>query len=385
MALLAPILWALPFIGPPFVVVARAQRSRTLNDVAPDIGPDAPLVSVIIPARNEGRNIERCVRSVLSTTYPRVEVIVVDDHSTDDTGAIARGIAASDARLRVIEAPALPTGWFGKQWACATGARDARGEVLLFTDADTWHGPDVLARAVTVLRNEHVDLVTLAGHQELRSFWERVIQPQVFVLLSLRYGGTEHVSQATRPADVIANGQFLLIRADAYQAVGGHEAVRDVVAEDLALAQSVVRSQRRLRLLFARDHFSTHMYASLAELVRGWRKNVYAGGRNAALGGSVGRALYPVILLGTPLAGLAPPVALVLAAAGVLSSAWLLWSAIVVATMIIFWAIVYRFLGEPVWYAVVYPIGLALLFYIAAGSVARGRRVEWKDRAYLSR
>jgi hypothetical protein len=219
----------------------------------------------------------------------------------------------------------------------------------------------------------------------MHSFWERIIQPHLFVLLSIRYGGTEHVSRATRPADVIANGQFILFERRAYDAIGGHSAVRDVVAEDLALAQTIVRAKRRMLLLFARDHLSTHMYASLGESVRGWRKNIYAGGRNAALGGALGRALYPFILLGTPLVGLAPPVVLALAAAGVLSTAWLIWSSVVVTCALMYWAIVYRFVGERVWYALTYPLGLAVLFYIAAGGVARGSKVEWKDRTYVSR
>ena len=385
MSLVAPLLWALPFLILPLVVLVRARHSRSLDEVPPDTDPDPPLVTVVIPARNERRNIERCARSVLSTTYRRLEVIVVDDHSTDGTREIADEIARTDARLRVISAPSLPQGWFGKQWACATGAAEARGEILLFTDADTRHGPDLLPRAVHALSHERVDLVTLAGDQELHSFWERVIQPHVFVLLSLRYGGTEHVSRATRAVDVIANGQFLLIRREAYIAVGTHEAVRDVVAEDLALAQTLVGLKRRMLLLFARGQFSTHMYASLAELVRGWRKNMYAGGRTAALGGPAGRALFPVILLATPIVGLVPPVALVLSAAGVLSTAWLAWSAIVVAGALFFWSIVYRFMGAPIWYAITYPLGLAMLFYIAAGSVKRGTRVEWKDREYVSR
>jgi chlorobactene glucosyltransferase len=385
MSVVAPLLWALPFVALPTAVVARATRSRSLGDVSEAIDSDAPLVSVIIPARNEERNIERCVRSVLATSYPRIEVIVVDDHSTDGTGRIARSIAAGDSRLRVILAPPLPEGWFGKQWACATGVGEAWGELLLFTDADTRHAPDLLPRAVNALRREDVDLVTVAGHQELHSFWERIIQPHVFVLLSIRYGGTEEVSRATRPVDAIANGQFLLIRHETYRDIGGHESVRDVVAEDLALAQRLVRAKRRLLLVFARDQLSTHMYASLAELVRGWRKNIYAGGRNAALGGALGRAVYPLLLLATPLVGLAGPVAMVLAAAGVLSASWLVWSAVVVASALVFWAIVYRFLGEPVLYALLYPLGLALLFYIAVGAVARGRNVEWKDREYVSR
>jgi chlorobactene glucosyltransferase len=385
MAGLAPVLWTLPWVLPALAVTLRARRSRWLDDVSPSVPPDAPPISVIIPARNERRNIERCARSVLATDYAPVEVIVVDDHSTDGTGDIARAIAADDSRLRVIEAPSLPTGWFGKQWACTTGARVARGALLLFTDADTRHAPDLLPRAVNAMRGDDADLLTIAGHQEMHSFWERVIQPQLFAMLAIRFGGTEHVTHARRAADVIANGQFILVRREAYDAVGGHEIVRDQVAEDLALAQEFFRTRRRLLMMIGIHQFSTHMYASLAELVAGWRKNIYAGGRLAALGGALGRATYPAFLLSIPLLGLAPPIALVLSAIGLLSASWLLWAAIVVGAMLAFWAAVYRFVGEPVWYALAYTLGLALLLYIAAGSIARGRRVEWKDRAYVAR
>jgi len=380
----APILWTLPWVVPPLVSLVRSLHSRSLDEFAPDAPVPAPLVSIIIPARNEERNIERCVRSVLATHYPSVEVIVVDDHSTDATGSLVRAIAREDVRLRVASAPELPTGWFGKQWACATGVSVARGELLLFTDADTRHSPDLLSRAVNAMRERDASLLSLAGDQEMHSFWERIIQPQMFALLSIRYGGTEHVSNARRAVDVIANGQFILVRRDAYDAVGGHAAVRDRVAEDMSLAQDFFRSGRRVLLLLAAKHFSTHMYASLRELVVGWRKNIYAGGRHAALGGRVGRALYPGFLLAMPIAALIPPLALVLSALGVLSSAWLVWSAIVISVTLVFWAAIYRFMGESVLYAVCYPLGVALLLYIAIGGVPRGRRVEWKERTYVS-
>jgi chlorobactene glucosyltransferase len=385
MSLVAPLLWTLPFVLPPVAMLLRARHSRSLDDFPADVGPDAPLVSIVIPARNERRNIERCVRSVLSTTYPRADVIVVDDHSSDGTGDIATAIAAADSRLRVIQAPPLAEGWFGKQWACAAGAREAKGDLLLFTDADTKHESDLLARAVNAQRRERADLVTLGGHQEMHSFWERVIQPQLFVLILIRYGGTEHVSHAKRPSDAIANGQFILISREAYDAIGGHAAVRDVVAEDMALAQTLVRNKRRILMLFARSQFSTHMYASLDELIRGWGKNIYAAGRTAAIGGSIGRALYPVVLLATPIFGLLAPLALVCSAAGLMSGAWLIWSAIVVAFSLVFWAIVYQFSGESIGWAFTYPLGLVMLLYIAVGAIARGQRVQWKDRAYISR
>jgi chlorobactene glucosyltransferase len=384
MSYAAPLLWTLPWIVGPVAALVRSLNSRSLDDVPAAVPSRPPPVSVIIPARNEQRNIERCVRSVLATQYPSLEVIVVNDHSTDATGDIARAIARDDARLVVVDAPDLPDGWFGKQWACEPGARIARGELLLFTDADTRHAPDLLPRAVNAMGDREASLLSIAGHQEMHSFWERMVQPQMFALLSIRYGGTEHVSNARRVEDVIANGQFILVRRDAYDAVGGHAAVRDRVAEDMALGQEFFRTGRRVVLMLALRQFSTHMYASLREVVEGWRKNIYAGGRYAALGGRAGRSVYPAMLLAIPIIGLAPPVSLLLAAVGVLSGAWLVWSATVVGVSLLFWAAIYRFMGESVAYALLYPLGLATLLYIAVGAVFRGRRVEWKDRTYVS-
>jgi chlorobactene glucosyltransferase len=297
---------------------------------------------------------------------------------------LARAIARDDPRLRVTGAPELPPGWFGKQWACATGASVASGDLLLFTDADTWHSPDLLPRAVNAIGEGGASLLSVAGHQEMHSFWERVIQPQMFALLSIRYGGTEHVSNARRAEDVIANGQFILVRRNAYDAVGGHAAVRDRVAEDMSLAQEFFRSGRRVLLLSAVEQFSTHMYASFRELIEGWRKNIYAGGRHAALGGRLGRTVYPALLVALPIIELLPPAGLLLSAVGLLSAAWLVWSAIVVGVTLVFWAAIYRFMGASVLYALVYPLGLATLLYIAAGAVIRGRRVQWKERTYVS-
>jgi chlorobactene glucosyltransferase len=218
----------------------------------------------------------------------------------------------------------------------------------------------------------------------MHSFWERVVQPQMFGMLSIRYGGTEHVSNTRHPSNAIANGQFILIRRDSYEAMGGHELVRNVVAEDLALAQEFVRAGRRIALLLAVDQMSTHMYASLSEIVRGWRKNIYAGGRYAAPGGVFGQILFPFVLIATPLIGLLPVIALVLASVGVLGTAWLVWSAAVVGVALLYWGAIYHFMGERVVMALLYPLGMATVLYIAAGAVARGRRVEWKDRAYRS-
>jgi chlorobactene glucosyltransferase len=384
MNVVTPLLWSLPLTLPPLVALWRASRSRSLDEYSPEAPGDAPFVSIIIPARNERRNIERCVRSALSAAYPSFEVIVVDDHSTDGTGKVARAIAADDPRLKVIDAPQLPDDWFGKQWACASGAAVARGTLLLFTDADTWHASDLLSRSVNAMIARDAEFLTVAPHQEMHSFWERVVQPQMFGMLSIRYGGTEQVSNTRHPSNAIANGQFILLRRASYEAMGGHELVKHVVAEDLALAQEYVRAGRRIALLLAIDQMSTHMYASLSEIVRGWRKNIFAGGRYAAPGGALGRILFPFVLIATPLIGLGPVIALILAATGVLSAAWFVWSAAVVAVALLYWGSIYHFMGERVVMALLYPLGLATVLYIAVGAVVRGRSVEWKDRAYRS-
>jgi chlorobactene glucosyltransferase len=381
----APVLWSLPWVVVPIVGMLRMRRTASVASYDQRTGEAAPVVSVVVPARNERRNIERCVRSILTSEYPAFEVIVVDDHSTDGTGELARAIVTSDSRLRVIDAPSLPTGWFGKQWACATGAGAARGDLLIFTDADTRHAPDLMPRAVNALLERRADMLSVAGRQEMHSFWERVVQPQMFGLLALRYGSGEAVSSTRRPENAIANGQFILVRRDVYEAMGGHAIVRDRVAEDLGLAQEFVRAGWRIGLVAGIEQLSTHMYASLPELVRGWRKNIYAGGRHAVPGGPVGRFFFPALLLAMPMLMLAPVVVLMLALLGVLTSAWLVWSAIVVTASLLSWAAVYRFAGEPAWYAIVYPLGFFMLTYIAAGAIARGQRVEWKDREYQSR
>lgn len=385
MTLAFALVLALPWVLAPVVVLARARHSRSLDDWSDAVPPPAPLVSVVIPARNEARNIERCLRSVLATSHPAVEVIVVDDHSTDGTGGLARAVAESDARVRVISPEALPEGWFGKQWACAAGARAARGEILFFTDADTVHGPDLIGRAVNAMRSRGAELLSVAGRQDMGTPWERVVQPQLFALLLARYGSTERISRTRDPHGAIANGQCILITRAAYDASGGHEAVREHVAEDLALAQRFVSQGRTIAVVTGLDQLRTRMYTSLSEIVRGWSKNVVMGGREAAPWGRAGRAAYPLIVLSGPLFMLLPPVVLSLGFFGVLPPWTLAWALPGVLVALLFWAGYYAWEKLPPWYALLYPLGLAVLLYIVLRALAMGSRVEWKGRRYLAR
>ena len=378
----APLLAAAPWLAAVVLVLWRVTQSRSLDDYSADAPPNAPLLSVIVPARNEAANIARCVASLRASTYPALELIVVNDHSTDDTGGLARSAGAGDGRLRVVDAPDLERGWLGKQWACAHGASLAGGSVLCFTDADTVHAPDLHVRSVRALLDRGADLLSVAGMQELGTFWERLVQPQVFALLFARYGGSEIVSRATRPEDVIANGQYLLFQRASYDALGGHASVRGKVAEDLALALRAKRNGMQVHLVQGLDQLSTRMYASLGALIRGWMKNVYAGGIETLPPGRIWRVLYPVMLLTPILFWLAPPVLLGLWAIGLASDGVGMWAIVTTGVLLVWWVIVYVAMTRRPWYALAAPIGNLLLGYIFLRAIARGTRVEWKGREY---
>ena len=384
LTVLLPIALAAPWVIVPIVTLVRARHSRSLDEASADAPANAPLVSLVVPARNEARNIERCVRSALAARYPRLEVIAVDDHSTDDTGEILHRLAAGDARLRVVVPPPLPPGWFGKQWACNAGAEASAGEIIGFFDADTKQSPDLVARAVNSMRSRRADLLSVAGSQELGSFWERMIQPQVFAIMLTRYGGTESVNESRRASEKIANGQCIFVRRQAYDDTGGHDAVRDKVAEDLAMAQLYFTAGRRSFLVLGMTQLSTRMYTSLRELVAGWGKNLYAGGRDSAPFGAFGRLIYPLLLVAPALGGLAPPILLALSIGGMLGRGVLVWSALASGANLIWWLIVYTLLGLSPVYALLHPLGSAMVLYIALRSIVRGNRVQWKERNYIA-
>lgn len=373
-ALLAALPWALM----PTAMVLRMRRSRSLDEFAADTPPDPALVSVIIPARNEARNIARCVRSVLATSYPNVEVIVVDDQSADGTGQIARDLGAT-----VIDAPPLPSDWFGKQWACWTGKSRARGEILCFTDADTQHAPDLLPRSINAMRALGADLFTVSGRQEMVTIWEKVVQAQVFGMLNAWYGGTEEINRSKHAWRKIANGQYLMTTRAAYEATGGHEAVRHTVAEDLMLAQRFHRLGKRVIFIEGRNQLATRMYTSLRELVAGWGKNVYAGGMHA-LPPRVPRWIFPFGLSFPPLFNLVPPAALLAAAFGAAPAPVAVWAAASTAATTVMWMKFYRDVDESPLLAFLYPAGAAVTLFIYARAVARGRRVTWKERDYVA-
>ena len=376
---LRALLPALPWLAP-FAALARlGRRSPELSRV-PAV-TDGPLVSVVIPARNESRVIATVLESVRASRYPSLEIIVVDDRSTDDTAERVATVAAQDSRVRLIEGEPLPDGWFGKPWACVQGARAARGEILVFTDADTRHAPDLLPHAVGALGAERADLLTISPRQRCETFWERVVMPQIWFLLGVRYH-PRAVNRARRARDVIANGQFIMVRREAYERVGTHEAVKGEVAEDLALAQAFFAAGMKSWFAFAESLMETRMYESLPHLVEGWSKNIYLGGRRSFPDEPVRRALVPVALTASMVFWLLPP----LVFAGAVAGWWpVLTDAALAATVVsvVFWMLMSFGMQIPMWYGILYPLGSGVLLYVVARSTWRGsRRVEWRGRTY---
>ena len=227
-----------------------------------------PTVSVIVPARNEEPCLRACLESLVAQTGVASEVIVVDDHSTDRT----REIAVSVLGVRVIDASPLTPGWTGKNNAVACGARIAQGEWLLFTDADTVHLPGSLARSLDEAKRHGAALLSYSPEQAVVSVWEKAVMPVIFAELASRYSP----SQVSDPNSAVAaaNGQYILITRDAYDAVGGHAAIADNLLEDVALARALKRSGRKILFRYGGDAVRTRMYRSLPQLREGWTKNL---------------------------------------------------------------------------------------------------------------
>ena len=345
------------------------------------------LISVIVPARNEARNIRRSIEALAAQSYQNLELIVVDDGSTDATPQILKQLQEapkpdSSPEITIINGSALPPGWAGKPHALHQGFQAAQGEWLCFVDADTFANPDLIASTYQAATNLGADMLTILTDQDLGSFWEKVIMPLVFTALSVGFPA-RRVNDPQK-TDAIANGQFILIRRQVYQAVGGHAAVHDQIAEDKALAVLVKGSGFHLVLGDGRELARTRMYTSLPEIWEGWVKNIYLGMQDR-----------PWLLLLGAITGFVAALALPLWT--ILSLAWLAqgggWIAVLVAAeSLILWGYllynrsqVNQAMDISFWYALTLPLG-ALIFtammLTSAYNVYSGRGVTWRGRRY---
>jgi chlorobactene glucosyltransferase len=350
------------------ILIFRAVRQR---DLLPRLGPAAPLpasaapmVAVIVPARDEAENIGPCLRTLLAQDYPpdRYVIMVVDDHSTDGTPEIVAALRCDRPGLSLLRSPSLPRGWTGKSHACWLGIRAVAPAAgwFCFIDADMRAGRGLLTSAVRAANAERLDLLSLAPRHEIKSFAERLVIPcGLFVLAFLQDLGS---LQSPGSRDVSATGQFMLMRTEAYHAIGGHAAVRGEICEDLALARRCRRAGYRVLIKDGAPLLSGRMYTGWRTLWPGFAKNVID-----MLGGA--RATAATAMSAVVLAWAAPIVPALAAMAYVHDpGVWTLMS------------LVCSLLAS----AAIFPLGYTAGALIAADSIRRRRRarVAWKGRVY---
>jgi chlorobactene glucosyltransferase len=372
-------------------VILWVHSRYQLDIVVEPVSPPArgPLISVCVPARNEQRNIGRCIQSILDQDYPNFEVIVLEDRSTDATSSILDGLkplaAQREHALHIMHGAPLPDGWAGKPYALHQAVSAARGEWLCFIDADTFLKPQTLSSVYVRAVETQADLFTIMTFQILGSFWEKTVMPLVMTALSVGFSPRRVNDPRTR--DAIANGQFILIKRRVYEAIGGHEAIKDMIVEDKAISERVKWNGFRLVVADGSRLASTRMYTSLAEMWEGWTKNVYLGLRETPamlLLGTLGATLLVIaafLLPAWPLLG----IIWLLRGGGmpavvVLAEALLLWASLLAAR-----AYVARHMGiSPAW-ALTTPLGAAVFAAImlaSAWKVLSGKGVSWKGRQY---
>jgi chlorobactene glucosyltransferase len=354
-----------------FALLLAAQMPR-LDPAPPGPTPGArPLVSVVIAARNEELDLPATLDCLLAQDYPNLEIIVVEDGSTDRTGEV---IDARAPRVRRVNSPPLPEGWVGKNWACWNGSRAATGEWLLFEDADVRTHPAAVRTTLEWAEREHADLTTIGPAVEMRSFWERLVLP-FYIQMVLTYFRTPRVNRPHSRA-AMANGQFWLTPRVAYDAMGGHEAVRSTVLEDVAIARRYRAAGRTLRVAWAPVLAQTRMYRNRTEMFEGLLKNVHGTEYSSLalvgfLAGLVGLFLLPLGLL---------PV-------GLYTGTWELTAMGAFLYFALFGkhVVFARAVGAPWVYGLLFPAAVGYYIVLVATSLARGLRrkpVAWKGRSY---
>jgi chlorobactene glucosyltransferase len=334
-----------------------------------DASDDGPLVSVIIPARDEEKNIERTVVAFLSQTYRNFELIVVDDRSSDSTGSILQRMAAIDARLKVIHGEEPPEGWLGKPWALHQGSRRASGEILVFADADIIYSPRAIARAVAAMQRSGVPMITLLPNFEMDTFWEKVAIPQLAVMV-FSFSPMWLANRTRIVLFSIGGGSGNLIRREDYDAIGGHEALKDAVVDDIGLARLVRRQGRRSVAFRADDAVFVHMYHGVREIIRGFTKNLFA---------VLGRSYFWIIVV-TVFGIIFHVLPYILALTG--DPIALATVAIITATRVM----LFRSLRYPLSYALLaHPLMVLFWSYIFLRSMwltGVRKRLVWRGRSY---
>jgi cellulose synthase/poly-beta-1,6-N-acetylglucosamine synthase-like glycosyltransferase len=367
-----------------FMISAHQRRADALTPDSPGAGPDAPLVSVLVSAKDEEANIAACISSMLAQDYPDFEMIVCNDRSSDRTGRIVADLARQDDRLRLVEVHHLPEGWSGKCHGMYTAACAARGDWLCMTDADCRQlSPRTLSAAMRYARDSRADLLSVLPVLEMKGFWENVVQPVCSGVMMIWFHPDRVNDPARRAA--YANGAFMLMRRGAYEVVGTHQAIRHRLMEDLHLAARVKQAGLRLRVVRGDGLYVVRMYTSFGQILRGWSRIFFGTfGTLPRLSASIA-IMFCMGLL--PYISAAVGFALA-AAGGPHAGLWLGLGGVGAAAAAMQLSVIYRFyrfIGARADLAWTYPLGCAVTLAALGMSLSKhrpGARVVWRGTTY---
>lgn len=341
---------------------------------------DAPLVSILVPARNEAsRILERALRSMARQDYPNLEVVVVDDRSTDNTFEILEEIARTEPRVRVVRGAPLPAGWSGKPWALEQAKRVARGRWILATDADMLYEPAAVRAAMSIAFRGRFDAVSLIPDVGAATFWTRVVMPIAAWMIAMVLP-IDKTNDPSSPV-ALASGGFFLKRREAHDAVGGYDAIRGEVVDDVSTARALKSNGYRIRVEAGQELLHTPMYENLGELWHGFSKNAFAGADHRVwivVRNSVANLAATVLPMVLAVGGGALWAAGVTAAAPVAVSALVAYLAMSLA-----FVPVYVSLGMRPGYALFGGVANLVMVMILVNSTYHalsGRGVEWRGQ-----
>ncbi len=362
------------------------RRHIDLNRGAgPELRPDEPgpqaselpKLSVLVAAKDEERNIGRCVAGLLAQDYPNFELIVINDRSSDRTGAILDEFARRDPRMRAVHVTELREGWFGKNNAMREGTALATGRWLCYSDADcAYDSPALLSSAVRFAIRERVEFLSALPDLEVGSLWERIVQPVAGAIMVFWF--PPHRVNDPKAPHAYANGAFMLLSREAYEKLGGHEPVRATLNEDMHLARRAKKLGVRLRVIRAGGQFRVRMYVGFAQVWRGWSRIFYG------CLGTLPRLLASVAMLS--IFSVSPYVTLLLAPLAPERGGWLALAAAgaIVSQQSILWRFYALTRNPPAW-ALTYPIGAALCLGMTVDAMRRlGGRASttWRGTTY---
>ena len=370
-------IWLLAVIGVAWIFIlihniVFSLRLEWLTESTAQL-KSAPSVSIVVPARNEADIIERSLSSLLHLDYPDFEVILVDDQSVDGTAEIAATMAATDSKLSVITGDELPSGWVGKSWALHQGVSRARGEWLLFTDADCIHHPQSLRAAMGFACDRQKDFVSMIPALERVNFAEKLVRPAFITILGTFFS----LARINRhPRRALVAGAFILVKRSVYEAVGGHTSIAASIVDDLSLAHLIKASGASAWTVVTRDLVLTRQYHSLKDVWEGLSKHGFA-----LMKRSVARALVfglgVLLMVSVPVVGLG---------VGLFAHHWAVvgLSASSLAVIVLLGIGCAQMLNIRMGWALFLPIGLLLYMLIVIHSMVQALRgkLVWSGRHY---